>query len=228
MLNDLRFALRTFVRQPSYAFAAVATLALGIAVNTVAFTAVDALVLRPMPVPDASRVVRAYPVEASGRRMNLFSYPDYLDYRAAAAAFETLAAYIPADVTAGRSSLDRGTTEPRAALAYVVSADYFDLTGVRAAIGRVLRPDDERRGTRSVVLGQTFWRSRFGADPSAIGSTIALNGTTFTIVGVAAAGFAGTEPLVADCWIPLTDLPITTGARSGRSTARPTCSWPTG
>ena len=105
MLGDIRYALRTLAKRPSFAIAAIATLALGIAVNTIAFSLLNSLVLRPMPVPQAGRVVRLYPVDATGRRSNLFSYLDYLDYRAASSLFETLAAYLPADLTAGRSSL---------------------------------------------------------------------------------------------------------------------------
>ncbi|HTM26804.1 MAG TPA: ABC transporter permease [Vicinamibacterales bacterium] len=209
MLADLRYALRTLARRRGYAFAAIATLALGIAVNTTAFTLIDGLLLRPMPVPDAGRVVRVYPVDAHGRRGNLFSYPDYEDYRRAGGAFETLAAYSPAELTVGRSSLDRGVVEPRGLLGYVVSSNYFDLTGVRAAAGRVLQPQDDTPGARAVVVGHAFWRSRLGANPAAIGSTLTLNGIPFTVVGVAAPGFAGTEPLVADCWIALPDLTIT-------------------
>jgi predicted permease len=207
-VNDVRYALRTLARQPSYTLAAVATLTLGIAVNTVAFSLIDSLVLRPMPVPDAARVFRAAPVDEKGVRGNLFSYPDYLDYRQATDGVETLAAYVPLEMTAGHSTLDRGVAEPRAAMGYVVSANYFDLIGVHAALGRVLRAEDERAGSRTVVLGQSFWRARFGADSAAIGSTLTLNGTAFTVVGVGAAGFAGTEPLVADCWVPLPALSV--------------------
>ena len=74
-MHDVRYALRTFVRRPSFAIAAIATLALGITVNTVAFSLINAMVLRPIPVPDAGRVVRVYPVDETGRRSNLFSYP---------------------------------------------------------------------------------------------------------------------------------------------------------
>jgi len=109
-------------------------------------------------------------------------------------------------MTAGRSTLDRGVAEPRAAIGYVVSANYFDITGVRPALGRVLQPVDERAEGRVVVLSDAFWRARLGASPAAVGSRLTLNGTPFTIVGVAQPGFAGTEPLVADCWIPLSQL----------------------
>jgi predicted permease len=205
-VSDLRYAVRTLARQPSYALAAIATLALGIAVNTVAFSLIDALMLRPMPVPDAARVMRVSPVDANGVRGNLVAYPDYLDYRRAGAGFEVLAAYLPSEMTAGRSSLDRGGVEPRSAIGYVVSANYFELTGVRASLGRVLLSDDDRPGSRSAVVSEAFWRTRLGGDPAALGSTLLLNGTAFTIVGVAAPGF--TEPLVADCWVPLAALTV--------------------
>jgi predicted permease len=203
MLGDIRYALRTFAKRPSFAIAAISTLALGIAVNTIAFSLLNSLALRPMPVRDASRVVRLRPVDANGRPGNLFSYPDYVDYRQGQRLFETLAAYVPVDLTAGRSSLDRSTTEPRAALGYLATASYFNLTGVTPSLGRVLQEQDERPGARSAVLGYAFWQSRFNSSAAVVGSTLALNGESFTIVGVASPGFAGTEPLVADVWISL-------------------------
>jgi len=212
MYADIRFALRALARHPSFTVAAIATLAIGIAVNTIVFSLIDSLLLRPMPVPDASRVVRAYPVDRDGRRGNLFSVPDYEDFRRGDTAFETLAAYIPAELTAGRSSLDAGDVAPRSMLGYVVSPNYFDLTRLGAAFGRVLRAEDDRPGARVAVVSHPFWRSRLGGDTAAVGSTLTINGTPFTIVGVATPRFAGTEPLLADCWIPLAELPIT-GAR---------------
>ena len=213
MLGDIRYAFRTFAKRPSFAVAAIATLALGIAVNTIAFSLLNSLALRPMPVRDAGRVVRIYPVDGDGPPRQPFSSRPRITVigpiRARRpACFETLAAYIPADLTAGRSSLDRSVATPRATLGYVVSASYFDLTGVRPALGRVLQPQDESTGTRAAVLGHAFWQARFGAETAVIGSTLTLNGEPFTVVGVAAPGFAGTEPLVADVWIPLSALSI--------------------
>ena len=204
MLGDIRYALRTFAKRPSFAVAAIATLALGIAVNTIAFSLVNPLALRPLPVPEAGRVVRIYPVDEHGRRRNLFSYPDVVDLRAQASeVLETLAAYVPAEITAGRTSLDRGVVAPRPALAYVVSSSYFDVTRVRPALGRILQPSDDGAGARSVVISDAFWRRRFNGEPAAIGATIWLNAEPFTIAGVVAPGFAGTEPLAADVWIPV-------------------------
>src|SRR5215212_594326 len=99
MIQDLRYALRTLLRSPSFAVSAVLTLAIGIAINTIVFTLLNSLALRPMPVRDAGRVARVFPVDAQGQRRNLFSYPDFLDYRGSARGFEGLTAYIPVSVT---------------------------------------------------------------------------------------------------------------------------------
>ena len=124
VIRDLRYAIRTLARQPSFSLAAIAMLAIGITANTTVFTLIDSLVLRPMPVRDAARVVRVYPVDATGRRQNLFSYPDFADYRAQSRGFDALAAYIPADATSGRWSGDAGASPPpRAILAYVASPE---------------------------------------------------------------------------------------------------------
>ena len=209
MGQDVRYALRTFLKHRSFAAAAIATLALGISVNTVAFSILNSLVLRPMPVPGASRVVRVYPADVNGRRSNLFSWPDFRDYQQqSGGVFETLAGYIPAELTAGRASGDRTAAVPRAALGYVVSASYFTLTGVRPVLGRVLQAHDDDPGSRAAVLGHAFWQRRFAGDPAAVGGTLVLNGELFTIVGVAEPKFAGTEPLVADVWLPPAALSI--------------------
>ncbi len=189
--------------------AAVFTLALGIAANTIAFTLLNALVLRPMPVPAAHRVVRVYPIDATGRRHNLFSSADAHDYRAQAPGFDVLAAYVPSDVTVGRSSRDTADVEPRPAVAYVVSQGYFDLVGFRPALGRLLEAADERGGSvQPVVISYGMWKGRFASDPGILGGTIAVNGRPFTIVGVGPSTFAGTEPLVPDLWVPISAQPV--------------------
>jgi len=104
MLNDLKYALRALRGAPAFTLVAVATLALGIAVNTIAFTLLNSLALRPMPVRDASRVVRIYPVDETGRRHNLFSYPDYQSYRDQQQSFEALVASWRSAPAAGASS----------------------------------------------------------------------------------------------------------------------------
>ena len=216
MLADVRYALRTFARRPSFALSAVVILALGISVNTIVFSLFNSLALRPMPVPDAARVVRLFPVNDGGQVGNKFAYPDVVDMRTQAPdVFETLAAYMPADVTAGRSSLDRDVAKPRAALAYVASSTYFDITGVRAIRGRVLDASDDGAAAKSIVISHGFWQQRFGGDDQVIGATLTINVEPFTIVGVAAPRFAGTEPLAADLWLPVSAIAI---AIPGRAT----------
>src|SRR4029079_7118839 len=106
---DVRYALRTFARRPSFAIGAVAIMAVAIAVNTVAFSLLNSLALRPLPVPPPRRGVRVYPVVA-GQRQNLFSYPDFTDYRSQSAAVcESVAAYLPV-VVSTRPSSPHGAT----------------------------------------------------------------------------------------------------------------------
>ena len=216
MLADLRYAMRTLVRRPSFSLAAIAMLAIGITANTIVFTLIDSLALRPMPVRDARRVIRVYPVDATGRRRNLISYPDYMHYRDQARGLDTLAAYVPADATSGRWSGDAGVAAPRAILAYVASPEYFAVIGMQAARGRLLQPADERAGAPQVaVIGHAFWRSRFNADPAVIGSSLVINGRSFAIVGIGPAEFTGTEPLIVDVWVPIAAHRILLPAEAG-------------
>ena len=216
MLADLHYAMRALARRPSFSLAAVAMLAIGITANTIVFTLIDSLVMRPMPVRDAARVVRVYPVDATGRRQNLISYPDYVDYRDQSQGFEPLAAYIPADATSGRWSGDRDAAAPRRILAYVASPEYFTNVGMQPAIGRVLQPGDERAGAPPVaMISNAFWRSRFNADPAVVGSSLVINGRAFVVVGVGAGEFTGTEPLVADVWVPIVTHQIVLPAEAG-------------
>jgi hypothetical protein len=107
----------------------------GIAVNTIAFTLLNSLALRPMPVRDASRVVRIYPVDETGQRRNLFSYPDYQSYRDQQQSFEAFVAYIPSEITLGGEAPG---VEPQAGLAYAGSANHFQTLGLEPSLGRSL------------------------------------------------------------------------------------------
>ena len=217
VIGDLRYAVRALARRPSFSLAAIAMLAIGITTNTIVFTLIDSLVLRPMPVREPSRVVRVYPVDATGRRGNLLSYPDYVDYRDQTPGFDALAAYIPADATSGRWSGDAGgSASARGILAYLASPEYFAVVGMQPAIGRVLLPTDEQPGAAPVaVVGHSFWQSRFNSDPAVIGSELVVNGRAFAIVGVAPPEFTGTEPLVADVWVPISAHQIVLPSETG-------------
>jgi predicted permease len=196
LIQDLRHAIRTLRRSPLFAASAIVTLGVGIAVNTIVFTLLNSLALRPMPVRGADRVVRLYPIDERGHRQNLFSYADYLDYRKTASMFDDVTAYIPASVT---TQLD-GDAEDR--VAYVVAANYFTLLGFDPSVGRLFGPADERAADSAIaVISHTLWRTRFASDPAIVGRSIVINHRAFMIVGVGPSRFSGTEPLSPDVWV---------------------------
>jgi len=195
-MGDLRYTLRTLRRSPSFTFATIATLAVGVAVNTIAFTLLNSLALRPMPVRDPAQVVRVYPVDARGDRQNLFSYPDFLDYKAAATGFDGLAAYIPVSLT-----VQIGGADAEDVVGYIVSPEYFPLLGIQPSLGRAFSSDDERRANAVAVISYRMWQRRFGSRADVLGSRILVNDRDFTVVGVGPSRFAGTEPLSPDVWV---------------------------
>jgi len=181
-----------------FAVSAAVTLAIGIAVNTIMFTLLNSLALRPMPVRHADRLVRLYPVDADGHRQNLFSYPDYLDYRDASV-LDGVTAYIPSSVTARVAA-----NEAEDLIGYIVAPNYFTLLGIEPSLGRAFIPADERAADPAVaVISHSFWRRRFASDPAVIGSSLVINNRRFTIIGVGPSRFSGTEPLSPDVWVTL-------------------------
>jgi putative ABC transport system permease protein len=200
--QDVRYAARVFVRTPAMSLVAVATLALGIGANTAIFSFADALLVRPLPVRDPGRLMALLHVARdSAANFSSFSYPDYLDIRdrpddglALLAAWSTI-------------QVELGGREVEHADAQIVSDNYFETMGVRPLIGRVFRAADTGP---LVVLSEAFWRRRFGADPGAIGRTLDIDGTPFTIVGVVPGGFRGLDFASAPVlWVPLATHDVT-------------------
>ena len=191
LFNDLRFGVRMMVRNPVFTLIAVISLALGIGLNTAIFSIVNAVLIRPLPVvKQQSRLVwlRA-PI----------SYPDYLDYRNQAHAFEGMAA-----LTGTQDFSIVAGSEPELVKGEYVTANYFDLLGVGAASGRVFVEEDEKTQTPVVVLSEHLWRTRFNSDANIVGRQISLNGFGFTVVGVMPRNFIGTEVgLNRELWLPL-------------------------
>ncbi len=202
-LADLygRHPLRHPARAPAAGvrFAALASLALGIGVNTLVFSVASGLVLRPLPIdrPDAL----AFVMNGSGPGL---SYPAYRDLRDRATTLSGVAGYRIAPM-----SLEHDRTASRA-WGYLVTGDYYDVLGVHPAAGRVFKPADARPPAQSpvAVLSYAYWMSRFGGSPAVIGSIIRVNGLPYTVFGVTPAGFFGTEIFYRpDLFVPMTMQP---------------------
>ncbi len=211
-VQDIRFSLRMLRRSPGFTIVAVASLALGIGANTAIFSVMDALMLRMLPVQHPEQLVLFGEGHATGinddfphNSPDLFSHPFYREIRGNNNVFSDIAAEesMSGDVHA-RFSGAGAELEP--VEIRLVSGNYFSMLGVPAYAGRVLTSEDDRvRGSGPVaVMRYGYWKRRFAQDPSVIGRTLSFNDTVFTIVGIAAPEFFGTEVgSPPDIWIPL-------------------------
>jgi predicted permease len=200
--QDVVLAVRYLRKHPGFTIPVVLTLALGIAANGTIFTLADAVLVRPLDVADSDRIVHVYQTRrGQPPQPYSISFADYLDYRSARS-FESLAAHYPTSPIHAVVQGEGGSTTSGA----VVTANYFDLLQLKPALGRFFSAEEDRvRGRDALaVIGYGFWQRRLGGDPRAIGSAITLNGTAFTIVGVAPEGFAGVLPRRSqtEIWIP--------------------------
>jgi predicted permease len=198
--RDLRHGLRALRRAPAFTLVAVATLTLGIGVNSTIFSLVNAILLRPLPVEKPGELVDVYGHSATSTTHDTNSYPDFLDYRAQT---ETLSGMMAYTNFFANLSIE-GSSE--LVVGEIVSEDYFSLLGVQPALGRALSSSEfESVGASPVaVLSHRFWQSRFGGDPGVLGRTFRMNGIVYTVVGVAPPDFGGMFPAVtSQMWIPL-------------------------
>ena len=211
-VQDLKHACRALARSPGFTLVAVLTLALGIGVNTTIFSAYDAVALKPLPVSDAKRVVRLERWLKSGYLGDLqyeFSYPEYVYCRDHQDAFSNLvAASGPLRVLASISDGNQqGANTLRTLRGQIVSGNYFSALGINATIGRTFGPnEDGPPGANPViVLSYAFWQRAFQGDMQIVGHVVRINGTAFTIGGVAPQQFTGTAllPVVPDFWAPI-------------------------
>ncbi len=197
--QDLRYAIRLLVKNPSVTAITVLALALGIGANTAIFSLVNGALLRPLPgVEDPSQLVTLERTQ-NGRVQYSFGYPDYVDYRDHNSSLVGLAAHCGTPL-----SFNNGVTERLRG--DLVSGNYFSVLGVTPAVGRLigLDDDDQPGGNPVAVLSHRFWLRAFGADPDVVGRGITLNGYDFTIVGVVPQDFNGTETGGSyDVWIPI-------------------------
>ncbi len=186
LLQDMRFALRQMRRSPGFAFTAVLTLALGIAANVIVFGVLEALVLRPLDVPHADRVMT---LTRTDQTYPIFAYPDVRDVRDGNTVFSAVAAW-----SVDNFGLEaNGVTQP--VWGYEVSGQYFEAVAIKPFLGRLLqRSDDDHPGaSEAAVLSWPTWKSTFNGDPNVLGQTIRINKQPYTIVGVTPEGFYGTE-----------------------------------
>ena len=198
--QDLRYGLRGLRKNPGFTAVAVMTLALGIGANTAIFSLLDAILLRTLPVSHPESLVVLASFSRNGR-IGDFGYPDYLIVRAGNRTFSgVLAASSQERVDAGRG------TETEVALRKIVSTNYFSVLGVHPSLGRAFSNEDEN--VQVAVISNGFWRRSFGGSPSVVGNQIDLDGSPFTIVGVAPPEFFGeTVGEAPDIWATVSLMP---------------------
>jgi putative ABC transport system permease protein len=199
LAEDLAHAARRLWRRPAFAAVAAATLALGIGGSVSIFSVARAVVLRPLPYASPERLAMLWQRDAErGQPFVEMSYPTFRDWRASNPAFEDMAGLPSTNQTWTLSGLG----EPVELVGRLVSWSFFDVLGVRPALGRTLAADDDRRGAaRVVVLSHALWRDRFGSDPRIVGAPIVLDGESFAVVGVMPDGFA--YPAGVELWTPV-------------------------
>ncbi len=205
MRATLRLAFRQLRKAPGFTLTAVLTLALAIGANAIVFSVLNALVLRPLSVPNPGNL---YMVERNyGSETTLSqSYPDYRDLRDRNRSFDSLVMY---DIMGG-VGLDTGKGNPSVVWPYLVSGNYFDALGIQPYLGRFIHASEEhgKNSMPEIVLSYALWHSYFNGDRGVIGHVVQMNKHPFTIVGIAPADFRGTELFFApDLWAPIVNLP---------------------
>ena len=197
LINDLRYALRSFAKRPAFAAAVLLTLGLGIGASTAIFSLLYATVLRPLPFEQAERLVFLAGVAGPERDVRGASFPEVADWRVGNRSLEDVAIHdaLSMNLRTGDDAI-RISTE-------MVSASYFDILGIEPALGRTFLPEEDRTpGTHPVaILSHGLWQTRFGSDPDIVGTAISLNDAPYTVVGVMPENVGGLS-INAELWIP--------------------------
>lgn len=214
--QDIRYGARMLVKNPAVSAIAIISLALGIGANTTIFTVVNAVLLNPLPVKDISRLVEVDTIDTKTRftvpnyAKSGVSYPNCRDYARLNDVFDGLACYMFVRLTWS------GGAEPKRVDGQLVSANYFDVLGLRPALGRFFFPNEDQKpnGNNVAVVSYSFWANRLGKDSNVIGKVLQLDATPFTVIGVAPRGFKG--PFTLDnpdqIWMPSSMYPqVTSG-----------------
>ena len=200
LITDIRYGVHTLRRSPGFALAAVLTLGAGLGASTAIFSMLDAFLLRSLPVKEPWQLVLVRRADASGRTNSDFPYAIFEQLRDSNRTLDGIFAY---DAT--RASLT-AHGEPEFVSADFVTGNYFDVLGATAALGRTLTSADDQQGSEpAAVIGDRYWRRRFGGDPGVIGTSISVGGTGLKIVGVMPSRFFGRRAAgrTADVILPM-------------------------
>jgi putative ABC transport system permease protein len=202
LIKDIRYGLRVLLKRPGFTAVAVVTLALGIGANTAIFSLVSAVLVRPLKYKDAERLVMVWEAApAAGFPRDNVATGNYADWKAQNQVFDDMAAVVQRtyDLT--------GEGEPEKLYAYGATANFFSLLGATPELGRTFAPEEDRPGANKVaVISHALWESRFGAERSAVGRDIMLDGEKYTVVGVMPHGFQFETPDTS-LWTPLAFTP---------------------
>ena len=181
--QDVRYALRQLRKNLGFTAVAVLTLALGIGANTAVFSVVDAVMLRPLPYYQPERLIEAQSVNTRNPQGSSISYPDFFDWRSQNHTLEHLVSYHDNEFTL------TGLERPVQVDAQIVSWDFLPALGVQPELGRGFTAEEEKAGTRVVLISHALWASQFGGDKSIVGQAVHLSGDLYTIIGVMPARF---------------------------------------
>src|SRR6266550_2674307 len=193
--QDIRFAIRMLIKNFSVTAIIIVVLALGIGANTAIFSVVNAALLRPLPYADPDRLVRLSEDSPNVPQMSI-SYPNFLDWREQNKVFSGIAAM------QFRSLNLTGIAEPERLAGRAVSAEFFDVLGVRPALGRSFVAEEDRPGANRVcIISQGLWQRRFGSDANVINKQITLSGASYTVIGVLPVAYAYGTP--TDVFVPI-------------------------
>ncbi|HEY4776268.1 MAG TPA: ABC transporter permease, partial [Candidatus Acidoferrales bacterium] len=195
LMQDIRYGIRTLLKNPGLMFIAVITLGLGIGANTAIFSMVDSLLLRPLPLQDPGRIAVLAMQQKNGAVQPQFSIPDYQDIqKQTSESFSGLAAYL-----FGLDGLSSEGAKPERIMTSYVSGNFFSMLGLKPALGRFILPSEgEAVGADPImVISYAYWKSHFGGDAAIVGKKVSVDGHPITIIGVAPEGFYGVSPIVA-------------------------------
>jgi predicted permease len=215
LFQDARYAIRTLLKNPGFTAIAITALALGIGANTVIFSVVDSVLLRPLRFKESDRLVSLWETNSrqgdqQAKDAKASGIANFTDWDSRNQVFEGMAAYFSWTYNL------TGVDDPERIEAAVVTGGFFDVLGVQSAIGRRIVPDDDQPGKDNVVvLSHGFWQRRFGSDADVVGKTITLNRNSFTVVGVMPPDFEFPDER-AELWVPAGFSPSQKQDRAGK------------